>query len=50
VGAPPRLVPLASANAQDAGKLNLPVDSQTLYTGQACKTIINGGPQMRDVR
>ncbi len=41
---------LASVNTLDTGKINLPVDSQTLYTGQACKTVVNGGPQVRDVR
>jgi hypothetical protein len=39
-----------AVNAQAAGRINPPVDSQTLYTGQACKTIVNGGPDMRDVR
>ena len=40
----------AAANAQDTARINLPVDSQTIYTGQACKTIIHGGPDMHDVR
>ena len=41
---------LSAANAQDVAGINLPVDSQTLYTGQACKTIVYSGPDMRDVR
>ena len=32
----------AAANAQDLAKINLPMDSQTLYTGQACKTTMCG--------
>jgi hypothetical protein len=37
-----------AGNAQDAAGINLPVDSQTLYTRIARKTTVNGGPQMRD--
>lgn len=34
---------------QDTAKINLPAHSQTLYTGQACKTIIHGAAEMRDM-
>lgn len=34
-------------NAQDRAELNPPVDSQTVYTGQACKTLVCDGPEMR---
>jgi len=38
--------PLSAADAQDTAKINLPVHSQTIYTGQACKTIVDSPAQM----
>jgi hypothetical protein len=50
---------LGVANAQDVTGINLPVDSQTLYTGQACKqslmagrryvTYVNSRPPVRGI-
>ena len=42
--------PLSAADVQDTARINLPVDSQTHISVKLYKTIVHGGPQMRDVR
>ena len=39
---------MAAGNAQDPTVINLPVDSQTLYTRIARKTIVDGAADMQD--
>jgi hypothetical protein len=37
---------LTAGNVQDSAEINLPVDSQTLYTRIARKTIVDGAAEM----